>query len=103
MDGAYVLFEVRDFGRGIPKNKKEKIFETFYQVDCAKDSKLLGGAGMGLAISRGIVIAHGGKIWVESKVGIGSTFRFVLPVKPVKDVEPGFIRSSSLLLKSCRV
>jgi len=89
-EGAYVLFEVRDFGRGIPKDKKEKIFETFYQVDCAKDSKLLGGAGMGLAISRGIVIAHGGKIWVESKVGVGSTFRFALPVKPVKDVEGRF-------------
>ncbi len=89
-EGVYVLFEVRDFGRGIPKNKKEKIFETFYQVDCAKDSKLLGGAGMGLAISRGIVIAHGGKIWVESKVGIESTFRFVLPIKPVKDVEGRF-------------
>ena len=89
-EGVYVLFEVRDFGRGIPKNKKEKIFETFYQVDCVKDSKLLGGAGMGLAISRGIVIAHGGKIWVESKVGIESTFRFVLPIKPVKDVEGRF-------------
>jgi signal transduction histidine kinase len=84
-----VLFEVQDFGRGIPKDKQKKIFETFYQVDYNMD-RTFGGAGLGLAVSRGIVLAHGGSIWVRSKLGIGSTFGFTLPVKLVKDVENRF-------------
>jgi len=86
-----VLFEVEDFGRGIPEDKQERVFETFYQVDSGPDTKF-GGAGLGLAISRGIVIAHGGKIWVESEgmPGKGSTFRFILPIKSVKDIEERF-------------
>ena len=86
----YISFEVQDFGRGIPKNKIEKIFDTFYQVDCVKDRKLMGGAGLGLAISRGIVVAHGGNICVESKVNKGSTFKFTLPLKLVEDIEDRF-------------
>ncbi len=89
-EGEYILFEIQDFGRGIPKNKIEKIFDTFYQVDSAKDRKLMGGAGLGLAISRGIVVAHGGNIYVESRVNKGSTFRFTLPLKPVEDIEDRF-------------
>jgi PAS domain S-box-containing protein len=85
----FVLFEFQDFGRGIPKNKQEKIFHMFYQVNSGVDLKF-GGVGLGLSISRGIVLAHNGKIWVESKVGKGSTFRFTLPVKQVKDVMKKF-------------
>jgi signal transduction histidine kinase len=88
-DQEDVLFEVQDFGRGSPKNKQQKIFEIFYQVDSGMDRKF-GGVGLGLAISRGIVLSHGGKIWVESESGKGSTFRFTLPVKPVQDVEGKF-------------
>ncbi len=90
-EGNNVLFEVQDFGRGIPKDKHEKVFETFYQVDSGRDRKF-GGVGLGLAISRGIVIAHGGRIWVESKgkSGQGSSFKFALPIKSVKDVEDRF-------------
>jgi PAS domain S-box-containing protein len=86
-----VLFEVQDYGRGIPKDKQKRIFETFYQVDSGTDTKF-GGAGLGLAISRGIVIAHGGDIWVESKgkPGEGSTFKFTLPLKSVEDIESRF-------------
>ena len=84
-----VLFEVQDFGRGIPKNKQNKIFEIFYQVDSGMDRKF-GGIGLGLAISRGIVLSHGGQIWVESENGKGSIFRFTLPIKPVQDVEGKF-------------
>jgi signal transduction histidine kinase len=95
-----VLFEVEDFGRGVPKDKQEKVFETFYQVDSGTDIKF-GGAGLGLAISRGIVIAHGGRIWVESegKPGKGSRFRFTLPVKSVKDIEKRFKGADIFMLE----
>jgi PAS domain S-box-containing protein len=81
-----VLFEVQDFGQGIPKEKQEKIFETFYQVDSG-DGRKYGGAGLSLALSRGIVVLHGGKMWVESTEGKGSTFRFTLPIKSIYDIE----------------
>jgi signal transduction histidine kinase len=86
-----VLFEIQDFGRGIPKDKQDRIFESFYQVDYGMDRKF-GGTGLGLAISRGIVLSHGGNIWVESKgkPGEGSKFRFTLPFEPIKDAERKF-------------
>jgi len=85
----YVLFEIQDFGRGIPKDKQDKIFEIFYQTDSERDRKF-GGVGLGLAISRGIILAHGGNIWVESEPGTGSTFRLTLPITPVQDLEGKF-------------
>ena len=75
-----VLFAVKDNGRGIPEDKQESIFERFQQVD-ASDSRKKGGTGLGLAICRHIVEQHGGKIWVESIFGEGSTFYFSLPIK----------------------
>lgn len=93
-----VLFEIQDFGKGIPKNKQKKIFETFYQVDSGIDRKF-GGAGLGLAISRGIILSHGGKIWVNSKLGEGSTFKFTLPIKPVIDHEERFREADIFGLK----
>jgi signal transduction histidine kinase len=73
------LFTVKDQGRGIPTDKIESIFERFHQVD-ASDSRKKGGTGLGLAICRSIVQQHGGRIWVESTLGEGSTFYFTLPV-----------------------
>jgi hypothetical protein len=70
---------VRDTGIGIPKDERDKIFEPFYQVDSSLTRKY-GGTGMGLAIVKEIVEAHGGKITVESKVGKGSRFCFTLPI-----------------------
>jgi signal transduction histidine kinase len=86
-----VLFEVQDFGRGVPEEHQKKIFQTFYQVDSGTDVKY-GGAGLGLAICYGIIIAHGGRIWVESTgiPGYGSTFRFTLPVESVVNIEERF-------------
>jgi PAS domain S-box-containing protein len=86
-----VLFEIEDNGRGIPKDKQKKIFDTFYQVDGGMDRKF-GGAGLGLAICRGIILSHGGQIWVDSagKLGEGSIFRFTLPFMPVHDIEGKF-------------
>lgn len=73
-----VLFAVKDEGRGIPTDKLEKVFGRFQQVD-ASDSREKGGTGLGLAICREIIKQHGGKIWVESALGQGSTFFFTLP------------------------
>ena len=70
---------VQDTGRGIPEAKLESIFERFQQVD-ASDSRSKGGTGLGLAICRHIIKEHGGKIWVESVLGKGSTFYISLPL-----------------------
>ncbi|MDB5099976.1 MAG: domain S-box [Cyanobacteria bacterium RYN_339] len=82
--GDRVVFEVEDQGRGIPEEKLEAIFERFQQVSPA-DARQQGGLGLGLAICRGIVQQHGGRIAVESKVGRGSTFRISLPAPVAKD------------------
>ena len=73
-----ILFKVKDQGRGIPANKLQSIFERFQQVD-ASDSRKKGGTGLGLAICRNIVEQHGGRLWVESVIDVGSTFYFTLP------------------------
>jgi len=73
--GNHILHEIRDTGIGIPGDKLDKIFEEFYQVDGGKH----GGTGLGLAITKRLVEEHGGKIWVESQLGKGSTFYFTLP------------------------
>ncbi len=87
-----ICFEVRDGGRGIPKEKQDKVFDIFFQVDGDVDRKF-GGAGLGLAITKGIVVSHGGRIWVESEgLGKGSSFKFTLPLEPVLDIEDNFKR-----------
>lgn len=80
LDGREATFEVADQGRGIPEEQRRRIFEKFHQVD-ASDAREKGGTGLGLAISRSIVEHHGGRIWVESRVGQGSSFFFTVPVK----------------------
>ncbi len=75
-----ILFSIKDQGRGIPADKLETIFERFQQVD-ASDSRNQDGTGLGLAICRNIVQQHGGRIWVESVLGKGSTFYFTLPIE----------------------
>ncbi|MBO0352157.1 PAS domain S-box protein [Phormidium pseudopriestleyi FRX01] len=76
-----VLFAIRDSGRGIPPDKLEIIFNPFQQVD-ASDSRQKGGTGLGLTICKRIVHQHGGRIWVESTLGEGSTFYFTLDDPP---------------------
>ena len=73
-----VRVSVRDTGVGIPADQLEHIFEEFRQVDVSPRSR--GGAGLGLALSRQFVQLHGGRMWVESQVGVGSTFYFSLPL-----------------------
>jgi len=75
---GHVLVEVEDHGIGIPEDKIEKVFERFYQVDGSM-TRRFGGTGLGLAIVKQIVEAHGGRVWVKSKLNEGSTFFFTLP------------------------
>ncbi len=79
VENGEVVFHVRDYGRGIPEDKLAVIFERFQQVD-ASDSREKSGTGLGLAICRTIVHQHGGRIWVESQPGLGSTFYFTVPL-----------------------
>jgi signal transduction histidine kinase len=69
---------VADTGPGIPKEDLDAIFDKFQQATLLSYSKIKG-TGMGLAIVKHIISAHGGKVWVESEIGHGSTFIFSLP------------------------
>lgn len=73
------LISVTDSGIGIPAEAIGKLFEKFYRVDNTATRKI-GGTGLGLSIVRQIIDAHGGRIWVESQFGSGSTFLFTLPL-----------------------
>lgn len=75
-----IEFAVSDTGRGIPDDKLEAIFGRFSQVD-SSDTREKGGTGLGLAICRGLIERMDGRIWVESTLGEGSTFRFELPAE----------------------
>ncbi|MDZ4871467.1 MAG: Sensor histidine kinase RcsC [Chroococcidiopsis cubana SAG 39.79] len=93
----HVTFQVKDTGRGIPEDKLETIFGRFQQVD-ASDSRKKGGTGLGLAICRNIVQRHGGRIWVTSTLGTGSTFYFILPIlQPTPPAESEISTATSLL------
>jgi signal transduction histidine kinase/HAMP domain-containing protein len=76
-----VRFAVADRGMGLRPEEYERIFEPFYRGESANGGRPRG-TGLGLAICKGIVEAHGGRIWVESKVGKGSIFYFTLPTSP---------------------
>jgi signal transduction histidine kinase len=74
-----IEIRVKDTGIGIPEEEYTKIFDRFYQVDSSLTRKV-GGTGIGLNIAKEYVEMHGGKIWVESRVGAGSTFIFTIPI-----------------------
>jgi two-component system sensor histidine kinase KdpD len=76
--GDHLVVEVADRGPGIPRELMDRIFEKFYRLPREGAG---GGAGLGLAICRGIVEAHGGRIWAENREGGGASFRFTTPIE----------------------
>ncbi|MDY7042572.1 MAG: HAMP domain-containing sensor histidine kinase, partial [Chloroflexota bacterium] len=78
-DGGEVWVAMRDTGIGIPRNEWERVFDRFYQVEPSL-SRRYEGMGLGLSIAKGMVELHGGRIWVESELGKGSTFVFHVPL-----------------------
>jgi signal transduction histidine kinase len=78
--GDNLLYRVSDTGIGIPQNELENIFGEFQQVDTAI-TREFSGTGLGLNITKKFVEMHGGRIWVESELGKGSTFFFSIPLR----------------------
>ena len=84
--GKYLDFFVNDTGIGIDKDRQKVIFERFIQADIHNRMSIQG-AGLGLSISKAFVEMLGGKIWVKSKVGIGSSFHFTIPYNTIANIE----------------
>jgi signal transduction histidine kinase len=82
-NGGFAV-SVTDTGPGIPPEEQTRIFQEFHQVD-SSNTKAKGGTGLGLAIAKQIVEMHGGRIWVESTFGKGSTFQVELPIRAQND------------------
>ncbi|WP_437650529.1 sensor histidine kinase [Sorangium sp. So ce362] len=82
--GNEALFAVADTGSGIPPDQLLHVFDEFWQ---AKETARLG-TGLGLTIAKGFVEAHGGRIWAESRPGVGTTFFFTLPLAPPEGADP---------------
>ena len=81
-----LLVHVEDTGDGLPVDTSELVFERFWRADPARPSN---GAGLGLAIARGIVEAHGGRIWAENRDGGGARVSFTLPAYELRAATPG--------------
>ena len=80
LQGDALLYHVSDTGIGIPADQIENVFAEFRQVD-ATITREFGGTGLGLSITKKFVDMHGGRIWVESELGKGSTFFFTVPLR----------------------
>lgn len=77
---SHILVSVIDTGKGIAEKDLPKLFQKFQQIESAQENKEEG-TGLGLAICKEIIALHGGKIWVESKLGEGTSFNFTLPIQ----------------------
>ena len=82
-----VMVSVADRSPGVPPSDMERIFDKFYRVLNADKAARITGSGLGLAVCRGLIEAHGGRIWVENRQGGGSLFRFTLPLRKAEGIE----------------
>jgi len=80
-EGLYLMLRVTDNGIGVPPEEQPHIFEKFYRVQSEATADI-GGTGLGLSIVKSVVERHGGRVWVESAPGQGSTFIVLLPMQP---------------------
>lgn len=90
-----VIVEIADRGPGIPFGEEGRIFDKFYRAKPARE----GGVGLGLTICRGIVEAHGGRIWAENRSGGGALFRFAIPLpdqQPLVEMEQAEVRQAEV-------
>ncbi len=93
LEGDILVIHVSDTGIGIPADQFEHIFESFAQADGAT-AREYGGTGLGLTVTRQLVELHGGRIWVKSEVGKGSTFSFTLPLASEQQGQSdGFVKT----------
>ena len=83
--GGEILVQVADHGQGVPEEYIERIFDKFYRVSGAKQRGTMG-TGLGLAVCRGLVEAHGGRIWAENRPGGGAIFQFTLPLAKTREL-----------------
>jgi len=90
-EGQDVVVAVKDTGPGIAPEMRDRIFKPFQQLDTSL-SRRYGGSGLGLSISRRFVELHGGQMWFESQVSVGTTFYFRLPVDPPTPHDGGALR-----------
>jgi CheY-like chemotaxis protein/HPt (histidine-containing phosphotransfer) domain-containing protein len=95
-------FMVRDTGIGIPPDKMDRLFKSFSQVD-ASTTRHYGGTGLGLAISKSLAELMGGRMWVESTVGKGSTFHFTIQAQPTATPEQAQLKGAQPQLAGLRL
>jgi signal transduction histidine kinase/CheY-like chemotaxis protein len=89
--GDFVNVSVQDHGMGISRDDIKQLFTKFYRIDNAL-TREIGGTGLGLSICKSIIELHGGKVWVRSKMGEGSTFSFSLPIAPRELVRTPYLQ-----------
>jgi signal transduction histidine kinase/DNA-binding response OmpR family regulator len=98
----YLVFHVTDTGIGIPDDRRDRLFQTFSQVD-ASTTRSFGGTGLGLAVSRRLAEAMGGRMWVESSLGRGSTFSFTCRLPAHTKSLPSTVRLPASQMANRRV
>lgn len=98
-DQSFLCVSVEDTGIGVPLDKREVIFEAFEQAD-GSAVRNFAGTGLGLSVSKKLVELHGGKMWLESELGKGSTFFFLLPIAAEESIIPSTPEPPSRLLGS---